>query len=132
MDLITFAIVVASLELVIGLALLFSPVRAMDGVCEIFENTALVSVIMFGFFALSVTAVLRDGDFDGGIRELVTWLALLTCLKALLYIWFPEKMRRMQDCFLRRDRPLWTRCSAVLMLSFGGFLSWTAYEMLQL
>jgi hypothetical protein len=47
MDLITFAIVVASMEFVVGLALLVSPVRAIDRVWELLDNPGLLSVIMF-------------------------------------------------------------------------------------
>ena len=88
MDLITFAVVVALMEFVVGLALLLSPVRAMDGLWEVLDNRPLLSVIMFGFLTISVSAVVRDGEFAWGLRGVITWIALLTCVKALLYIWF--------------------------------------------
>ena len=59
MDLITFAIVVASMEFVVGLALLLSPERALDRVLEVLDNQALLSVIMFGFLILSVSVGLK-------------------------------------------------------------------------
>ena len=132
MDLITFAVVVALLEFVVGLAFLLSPVRAMDGVREVLDNSSLLSVIMFGFLIVSVSAVVRDGEFEWGLRGVITGLAMLTIVKALLYIWFPKQMESMQRRFLLRNKPLWTRCIAVLMLSFCAFLSWSAYVMLQL
>ena len=76
MDLITFAVVVALMEFVVGLALLLSPVRAMDRVWEVLDNSALLSVIMFGFLALSVSAVVGDGEFEWGLRGVITWIAL--------------------------------------------------------
>ncbi|MBT4012840.1 MAG: hypothetical protein HN617_11710 [Planctomycetaceae bacterium] len=132
MDLITFAIVVASMEFVVGLALLLSPERALDRVLEVLDNQALLSVIMFGFLILSVSAVVRDREFEWGLRGVITWIALLTITKALLYIWFPKRMEPLQRRFLRRDKPLWTRCIGVFMLLFCTFLSWSAYAMLQL
>jgi hypothetical protein len=132
MDLITFAVVVALLEFVVGLALLLSPVRGMDRVREVLDNSSLLSVIMFGFLIVSVSAVVRDGEFEWGLRGVITWLAMLTIVKALLYIWFSKQMESMQRRFLRRDKPLLTRCIAVLMLLFCAFLSWSACEMLQL
>ena len=132
MDLITFAIVVALMEFVVGLPLLLSPVRAMERVHEVLNNSSLLSVIMFGFLTVSVSAVVRDGEFEWGSRGVITWFALLTSVKALLYIWFPKKMEAMHRRFLRRNEPFWTRCMAVLMLLFCGFFSWSAYEMLQL
>jgi hypothetical protein len=132
MDLITFAIAVALMEFLVGLPLLLSPVRAMERVREVLDNSSLLSVIMFGFLIISVSAVVRDGEFTWELRGVITWLAMLTIVKALLYIWFPKKMEAMQGWFLRRDKPLWTRCIAVLMLLFCTFFSWSAYAMLQL
>lgn len=132
MDLITFAIIVALLEFVVGLSLLLSPVRAMERVWEILDNPALLSVIMFGFLTVSVSAVVQDGEFEWGLRGVITWIALLTCVKALLYIWFPKQMEPMHRRFLPRDEPLWTRCIGGLMLMAFVFFSWSAQEMLQL
>ncbi|MBT4692857.1 MAG: hypothetical protein HOB73_05900 [Planctomycetaceae bacterium] len=132
MDLITFAVVVALLEFVVGLSLLISPVRGMEVVREVLDNSSLWSVIMFGFLIVSVTAVVQDGEFTWELRGVITWLAIVTSVKALLYIWFPDQMQTMQGWFLRRDKPLWTRCIAVLMLLFCAFLGWSAYAMLQL
>ncbi len=132
MDLITFAVVVASMEFVVGLALLLSPVRAMDGLWEILDNRPLLSVIMFGFLAVSGSAVVLDGEFAWELRGVITWLALVTIVKALLYIWFPKQMESMQRRFLRRDKPLWTRCIGVVMLLAFVFFSWAAQEMLRL
>jgi hypothetical protein len=130
MDLITFAIVVALMEFVVGLALLLSPVRAMDRVWVVLDNSALLSVIMYGFLAVSVSAVVRDGEFKWGLRGVITWIALLTSVKALLYIWFPKQMESMQRRFLRRDKPSWTRCIGGFMLLAFVFLSWSVREML--
>ena len=130
MDLITFAVVVALLEFVVGLALLISPVRGLDGVRKVLDNSSLLSVIMFGFLIVSVCAVVRDGEFAWGLRGVITWLAMLTIVKALLYIWFPKKMGSMQRRFLRRDKPLWTRCIGVVMLLAFVFFSWSVQEML--
>jgi len=60
----------------------------------------------------------------------ITWIALVTIVKALLYIWFPEKMGSMQRRFLRRHKPLWTRCIGVVMLLAFVFFSWAVQEML--
>ena len=130
MDLITFAIVVASMEFVVGLALLLSPVRAMDRVWVVLDNSALLSVIMYGFLAVSVSAVVRDGEFKWGLRGVITWIALLTIVKSLLYIWFPKQMESMQRRCLRRDQPSWTRCIGGFMLLAFVFLSWSVREML--
>ena len=130
MDLITFAIVVALMEFVVGLALLLSPVRAMDRVWVVLDNSALLSVIMYGFLAVSVSAVVRDGEFKWGLRGVITWIALLTSVKALLYIWFPKQMESMQRRYLRRDKPSWTRCIGGFMLLAFVFLSWSVREML--
>jgi hypothetical protein len=132
MDLIAFAVVVASMEFVVGLALLASPGRAIDRVWEVLDNPGLLSVIMFGFLIFSVSAVLRDGELEWGLRGVITCFALLTIVKALLYIWFPKQMGSMQRRFLRRGKPLLTRCFALLMLWFCAFFSWSACEMLQL
>ena len=86
MDLITFAVVVALMEFVVGLALLLSPVRAMDGLWEVLDNRPLLSVIMFGFLAVSGSAVVLDGEFEWELRGVITWIALVTIVKALLYI----------------------------------------------
>jgi len=130
MDLITFAVVVALMEFVVGLALLLSPVRAMDGLWEVLDNRPLLSVIMFGFLAVSGSAVVLDGEFEWELRGVITWIALVTIVKALLYIWFPEKMGSMQRRFLRRHKPLWTRCIGVVMLLAFVFFSWAVQEML--
>ena len=132
MDLITFAVIVALMEFVVGLALLLSPVRAMDGLWEVLDNRPLLSVIMFGFLAVSGSAVVLDGEFEWELRGVITWIALVTIVKALLYIWFPKKMGSMQRRFLRRDKPLWTRCIGVVMLLAFVFFSWAAQEMLRL
>jgi len=132
MDLITFAVVVALMEFVVGLALLLSPVRAMDGLWEVLDNRPLLSVIMFGFLAVSGSAVVLDGEFAWELRGVITWIALVTIVKALLYIWFPTKMGSMQRRFLRRDKPSWTRCIGVVMLLAFVFFSWAAQEMLRL
>ena len=132
MDLITFAVVVALMEFVVGLALLLSPVRAMDGLWEVLDNRPLLSVIMFGFLAVSGSAVVLDGEFAWELRGVITWIALFTIVKALLYIWFPKQMESMQRRFLRRDKPSWTRCIGVVMLLAFVFFSWAAQEMLRL
>ena len=132
MDLITFAIVVALMEFVVGLALLLSPVRAMDRVWEVLDNPALLSVVMFGFLTISVSAVVRDGVFEWELRGVITWIALLTSVKALLYIWFPKQMESMQRRCLRRDKPSWTRCIGGFMLLAFVFFSCSVQEMLQL
>jgi Ca2+/H+ antiporter len=132
MDLITFAIIVALMELVVGLSLLLSPVRAMDRVCEILDNPALLSVIMYGFLAVSVSAIFRDGEFEWKLRGVITCIALLTSVKALLYIWFPQKMASTHRRILRRDKPLRTRCIGAFMLLYFVFFSWSAQQMLQL
>jgi hypothetical protein len=117
---------------VVGLALLLSPVRAMDRVWEVLDNPALLSVIMFGFLTVSVTAVVQDGEFGGGLRGVITWIAALTCVKALIYIWFPKQMEPMHRRFLPRDKPLWTRYIGGFMLLAFVFFSWSAQEMLRL
>jgi hypothetical protein len=132
MDLITFAIIVALMELVVGLSLLLSPVRAMDRVCEILDNPALQSVIMYGFLTVSVSATFRDGEFEWKLRGVITCIALLTSVKALLYIWFPQKMASTHRRILRRDKPLRTRCIGAFMLLYFVFFSWSAQQMLQL
>lgn len=130
MDLITFAVVVALMEFVVGLALLLSPVRAMDRVWVVLDNSALLSVIMFGFLTVSVSAVVGDGEYKWGLRGVITWIALLTSVKALLYIWFPKQMESMQRRCLRRDKPLRTRVLGGIMLVCFVFFSWSVREML--
>ena len=131
MDLITFAVVVALMEFVVGLALLLSPVRAMDRVWEVLDNPALLSLIMFGFLTVSVSAVVRDGEFEWELRGMITWIALLTSVKALFYIWFPKQMEPMHRRFVPRDKPLWARCIGGFMLLASVFFSWSVQEMLQ-
>ena len=130
MDLITFAVVVALMEFVVGLALLLSPVRAMDRVWVVLDNSALLSVIMFGFLTVSVSAVVGDGEYKWGLRGVITWIALLTSVKALLYIWFPKQMESMQRRCLRRDKPSRTRVLGAIMLVCFVFFSWSVREML--
>ena len=131
MDLITFAIAVALLELVVGISLLLAPVRSMDRVCELLDDTALLRVIMFGFLTVSITAVVRDGAFEGGVRELLTWIAIFSSVKALLYIWFPQFMVSLRSRFLDRDRRWCTRGLGLIMMVCFVFFSWTVRELLR-
>ena len=131
MDLFTFAIVVGLFELVAGLAFVVSPVKALARVLEIIENYGMTSIMMFGFLTISVTAVYRSGVYEANLSGFLTLLAIITSVKALLYIWFPSAMVASRRLFLKKDRPMVTRCIGVLMTGFGIFLLCAACRLLE-
>ena len=131
MDLITFAMVVGLFELVAGLSFIVAPAKALARVQEILDNDALTSVMMFGFLLISAVAVLREGVYTADLSGFLTLLAVVTVIKALIYIWFPSRMVASRRWFLREGRPMATRLIGMLMTGFGIFLFTAAYQLLE-
>ena len=126
----TYAVLIGVYFLLIGPVILFRPEEVLK-LTRAFADPRILLLVGIPFVMISVLVLVHPTNGRGGAELLVRILAVLTILKLVVFIWWPNSL----DWTLKLVEKLplvFFRCEALVVIPLGGWLTWWGSKMMRL
>ena len=110
--------------------ILFRPEEVLK-LTRAFTDPRILLLVGIPFVMISVLVLVHPSSGRGGAELVVRILAVLTILKLVVFIWWPNSL----DWTLKLVEKLplvFFRCEALVVIPLGGWLTWWGSKMMRL
>ena len=126
----TYAVLIGAYFLLIGPVILFRPEEVLK-LTRAFADPRILLLVGIPFVMISVLVLVYPTSGRGGAELVVRILAVLTILKLVVFIWWPDSLSWTLN--LVEKLPLaFFRCEALVVIPLGGWLIWWGAKAMRL
>jgi len=126
----TYAVLIGVYFLLIGPVILFRPEEVLK-LTRAFADPRILLLVGIPFVMISVLVLVYPTSGRGGAELVVRILAVLTILKVVVFIWWPDSLS--WTLKLVEGLPLaFFRCEALVITPLGGWLIWWGAKVMRL
>ena len=126
----TYAVLIGVYFLLIGPVILFRPEEVLK-LTRAFADPRILLLVGIPFVMISVLVLVYPTSGRGGAELVVRILAVLTILKLVVFIWWPDSLSWTLN--LVEKLPLaFFRCEALVVIPLGGWLIWWGAKAMRL
>ena len=122
MTLSTFALILAVVELLIGLPLLVAPRETADWLVRLSGKDIQCRLVGAVLLVICVLVLAEDASVDWSVAGVLRLWAWLGAVKCLVLCWWPGWLENLAELMLAR--PILQRAFGLLATAVGAFLFW--------